>query len=354
MVLPSSKAIHEYAKLVAQMSDTDRPDLFFLPMNVDVSARQQDGSRVVTTLRALDVASVSASGFDRALWSKKLAPVLSLWESLKAHTGSLKGGVDIQASYLKAVEKVAGETDASPVDGFVTLERQTGLGIALAVETSLSRLSRILRGVDVLTPLAMVEGSTLLRNEVPDAWDRAWSTGPERPMEFLQDVSARLDGIDVWYSHSQSRRLLEQSLQLSSLFRPHVFLNALRQQAARSQGVSMDALKLATQWVASGGGGGADSGAALVTGLLVQGAMCDGSRLSPVNADSPTTSQTVNCMFKWRPSEEVDAQIKQGGFVALPLYETRDRTTVLAELLVPCSSSDVETWMLSGASFFTN
>ena len=80
----------------------------------------------------------------------------------------------------------------------------------------------------------------------------------------------------------------------------------------------------------------------------------DTLRLSPVNADSPTTSQTVNCMFKWRPSEEVDAQIKQGGFVALPLYETRDRTTVLAELLVPCSSSDVETWMLSWASFFTN
>ena len=138
---------------------------------------------------------------------------------------------------------------------------------------------------------------------------------------------------------------------LANLFRPHVFLNALRQQAARAQRVSMDTLKLATFW---GGGQAKGEGAAHITGLLVQGATFDGTRLSPVNSDSPTTTTTVDCTLAWRPAEEVDAQLKQAGSVAFPLYETRNRATVLADCHVPCAASDVDTWVLSGASFFAN
>jgi hypothetical protein len=97
-----------------------------------------------------------------------------------------------------------------------------------------------------------------------------------------------------------------QALDLSTAFRPGALLSALAQQAARQAGVALGQLQLVACWSRGGGGATAHASPAPVavlgdgasplevpvTGLLVQGALFDGGRLTPVQqvgVHSPAT-----------------------------------------------------------------
>lgn len=69
--------------------------------------------------------------------------------------------------------------------------------------------------------------------QTPSSWLKLWD-GPEDPLEFLRSLMRRALGIGRWVAKSDQGSLLREPLDLSELLHPATFLNALRQQTARS------------------------------------------------------------------------------------------------------------------------
>lgn len=105
-----------------------------------------------------------------------------------------------------------------------------------------------------MEPIARVENPCILAHpfsplsQLPPAWDRAWE-GPESPTEYCRSVVRRAVAVEAWWGAAKSGALLSGApLDLSDLFHPGTFLNALRQFSARQLGVPLDMLKLASCW----------------------------------------------------------------------------------------------------------
>ena len=68
--------------------------------------------------------------------------------------------------------------------------------------------------------------------QTPLDWQSRWE-GPEDPIQYLRTLVARTMAIQGWVQKAESRSLLNETLDLSELFHPDTFLNALRQLTAR-------------------------------------------------------------------------------------------------------------------------
>ena len=64
-------------------------------------------------------------------------------------------------------------------------------------------------------------------------WLKKWD-GPGEPLHFLRGLVFRAIAVKSWVERAENGRLLNDTLDLSELFHPDTFLNALRQQTARS------------------------------------------------------------------------------------------------------------------------
>jgi dynein heavy chain 2 len=68
--------------------------------------------------------------------------------------------------------------------------------------------------------------------QTPGVWQSQWD-GPEDPIQYLKGLVSRTTAIQGWVERAENGSLLRETLDLSELFRPDTFLNALRQQTAR-------------------------------------------------------------------------------------------------------------------------
>ena len=76
-----------------------------------------------------------------------------------------------------------------------------------------------------------VAGS-LMHHETPASWMKLWE-GPEDPVQWLKAIMLKTNALATWLEKIQGGSLLSSTLDLSELFHPDTFLNALRQQTAR-------------------------------------------------------------------------------------------------------------------------
>ena len=60
----------------------------------------------------------------------------------------------------------------------------------------------------------------------------ALSAGPEKPLTWLREVVKRKRALSNWEDKVSRGNLLENALDLSALFNPETFLNAVRQQVS--------------------------------------------------------------------------------------------------------------------------
>ena len=68
--------------------------------------------------------------------------------------------------------------------------------------------------------------------QVPLSWLSEWE-GPEEPALYLRSLVGKTLALGAWEGRGREGRLLQDTLDLSELFHPDTFLNALRQQTAR-------------------------------------------------------------------------------------------------------------------------
>ncbi|MEW5298927.1 MAG: hypothetical protein WDW36_001997 [Sanguina aurantia] len=283
-VLPTSTHRADYLAIISSLPDSDAPALFGLPPNIDRTVQQINSQAVMASLKSMSLLKDSAGGFQKALWSKQLDPLLRLWSVLMGqHTELKKAAKEIRASVAKA--------DATPLDNFVSLERLHGATLVATIDRTLGALARVLKGKDTLTSSVQKSGAALMSDAVPAAWDTMWE-GPESPLDYCRAVVNKAAAIEAWNAKCQAKALLTGGpLDLSHLFHPGTFLNALRQQSARTLKQPMDALKLATCWDVSRLGG---EGITVVQlgGLLLQGAIFEGNRLGAVSPDAPSVRRS--------------------------------------------------------------
>ncbi|KAF0030538.1 hypothetical protein F2P81_017269 [Scophthalmus maximus] len=176
---------------------------------------------VISQLRVLSRSVATGSKFDRELWSNGLSPVLNLWKKLN------------QGSTL-IHQKVAtpAEGHGSPVLSFITLEQFNAIRLVQSIHQSLAALSKVIRGTQLLTPDVQKLATALLNQECPSTWQNKWD-GPEEPMQYLRAVVTQALAIQSWVERAGRQALLSDTLDLSELFHPDTFLNALRQETAR-------------------------------------------------------------------------------------------------------------------------
>lgn len=69
--------------------------------------------------------------------------------------------------------------------------------------------------------------------QIPASWLKVWD-GPSEPPQYLRLLVAKTLALNSWEEKATAGQLLDKTtLDLSELFHPDTFLNALRQQTAR-------------------------------------------------------------------------------------------------------------------------
>ncbi|MED6252087.1 hypothetical protein ATANTOWER_006838, partial [Ataeniobius toweri] len=187
-----------------------------------------------------------------------------------------------------------------------------------------------------------------------------------------------------WIERANRQALLSDILDLSELFHPDTFLNALRQETARSIGCSMDSLVFLSSWRSPVAQAKIQ---VKVGGLQLEGCRFDGVHLSENQHDSPSVSAVPACHMAWapqlpsdfslnssrpqsEPQENIDfrhhpwkwtIQIFLESSTAdstdseesiwLPLYTSSERVKLVTHVSLPCGANPNQ-WIQAGAALF--
>ena len=100
------------------------------------------------------------------------------------------------------------------------------------VDDTIQSISRVLQGVEMLTPITEKVALELLKGDVPLVWSQIWE-GPSNPNQWLRAVYKKAYSLRGWLQRVQQQQLLRSPVNLSDLIHPETFLNALRQRSAR-------------------------------------------------------------------------------------------------------------------------
>ncbi|XP_008299945.1 cytoplasmic dynein 2 heavy chain 1 [Stegastes partitus] len=334
--LPNSCSIMDYRSLIENLPEDDRPAFFGLPANIERSSQRIISSQVISQLRALSRLVATGSKFDRELWSNGLFPILNLWKMLNQGSTLIHQKVDPPT-----------EGQRSPVLSFIVLEQFNAIRLVQSIHQSLAALSKVIRGTQLLTPEVQKLATALLNQECPLTWQGKWE-GPEEPMQYLRAVVTRALAIQNWVERASRQALLTDILDLSELFHPDTFLNALRQETARSMGCSMDSLVFVSSW---------RSPVAQVKlqvkvgGLQLEGCSFDGVHLCENRHDSHSVSAVPPCYMAWVPQNSAADSTASEETIWLPLYTSSERVKVVTHISLPCGANPNQ-WIQTGAALF--
>ncbi|XP_052794024.1 cytoplasmic dynein 2 heavy chain 1-like isoform X3 [Mya arenaria] len=335
--LPSSTNFRDYCDVIQDLPEFDKPSYFGLPENIERSAQRIVSSQVILQLKVLQRADVKASKFDKEVWANELGPVLNMWKKLNS------GANLIQLKVSTPVEKSGSE---SPIMSFIQLERYNAIKLVQTVHQSLASLSKVIRGTQLLNKDVQNLASALLNQETPLSWQAMWD-GPEDPVQYLRGLVSRALAVQSWVDKVENGSLLRDTLDLSELFRPDTFLNALRQQTARDLGCSMDSLKFCCSWKGSLQGAKFN---VKIGGLQLEGCSFDGTRLSENQQDSPSISAIPPCVVAWVKDDAPDPYgIDET--ISIPIYYSAERDRIITKLSVPCGGNK-PVWVQCGAALF--
>ncbi|CAF93625.1 unnamed protein product, partial [Tetraodon nigroviridis] len=332
--LPNSFILLDYRGIIENLPEDDRPAFFGLPANIERSSQRIVSSQVISQLRVLSRSVATGLKFDRELWSNGLSPILHLWK--KINQGS---------SLIHQKVEPPTEIQDSPIHSFIVLEQFNCILLVQNIHQSLAALSKVIRGSQLLTPEVQKLASALLNQECSVWW--CWRCCSRFGLtEVSRSESPEPSCRERWVERAASQALLSDILDLAELLHPDTFLNALRQETARSMGCSMDKLIFVSSWSQI-------ARAKLqikVGGLQLEGCSYDGVCLSENQHNSPSVSAVPTCYMAWvlqipaNPSGMTDT-------ISLPLYTSSERVKVVTHICFPCGLN-LNRWIQTGAALF--
>lgn len=126
-------------------------------------------------------------------------------------------------------------------------------------------------------------------------------------MQYLRSVVSKGKAMQQLASMTRDRDIFSQTINLSDLFRPDTFLNALRQQTARETKQPMDTLVLNTSW--SGEVKHGKNVSVKIGGLQLEGCSFDGGHLNESAPDSPSVTAFPPCYIAWVSKVKIHFQL---------------------------------------------
>lgn len=325
--VPKASSIKDYIQYISQLPDQDYPAMFGLPPNIDRSVQRFNSQRYINVLKAITAVSKEDLKFDRETWAKALGPILKLWKQIYKPDGfrSLK----IKPAQLNSED---------PIDAFTFMEAHNMLGTLQKINETLSSIARVIKGTGMLTSKIESEATALLKREVPEAWCKFWE-GPDNPQDWLVKFERKSSAILTWIERTQSGDLLGSKLDLSELFHPETFFNALRQKSGRELKCPIDELKLVSTFERKSLGGKI---AVHLEGMYLQGSGFDGAKIIDQSAENLQELLPLPaCTLAWVRKSDSDPY-SEGTTVSIPVYFSILRESLLCELNVPNAGSSDE------------
>lgn len=334
--VPKAASIKDYFQYIAKLSDQDQPVMFGLPPNIDRSVQRFNSQRYINLLKQITAVSKEDLKFDRDMWAKALGPILKLWKSIYSPEGfrSLK----IKPGHLNSED---------PVDAFTYMEAHSMLVTLQRINETLSSIAKVIKGTGMLTSKIESEAMSLLKREVPESWCKFWE-GPETPQDWLIKFEKKASALLGWVDRIQSGGLLQNSLDLSHLFHPETFFNALRQKSGRELRSPIDDLKLVSTFERKAVGGKISI---QLDGLYLQGSGFSSGKIVDQSSDNLQELLPLPpCTIAWVRKAEADPY-SEGSTVNIPVYFSILRENLLCELKIPNSGSADER-IISGVAVF--
>ncbi|OQR67050.1 cytoplasmic dynein 2 heavy chain 1-like [Tropilaelaps mercedesae] len=325
--MPASATTKEHLKIIQSLPDEDRPVFFNLPANIQRTQQKVRANEIIARLKQVSIAKTEGK-VEKIVerWSRGIGPLLTFWKKLNE-------GLNIHQ------HKVDDFTEGdSPLETFILSESNAAVRLVQFIHANLSEINKTIRGSMLVTNNSISIAEQLLKLETPLEWQRQWS-GPEDPYTYMRQVVFKASAIqNKWLPRSGS--LPGMSLDLAELLHPNKFLNALRQQTARTTKSAINSLRLDVSFKKP-----------LmscpiqikVEKLLIEGALFDGISLSECLHNSATTSLLPTAHLGW--TTDVRLPLSQSNVVSVPLYEDPARTKLVASVNLPCDS-DPDTWVL--------
>lgn len=336
--LPSSNNIDDYRTLIHRLSDVDIPAQFSLSENCEGVVQQNQAVYIISQLRKLAVSSSLSHKFDREVWRITLTPLLQLWDKLTAKDNKL-----ILQKPMKLRKK---EVDYLPVESFVVLENEKVHELMNFIDTAISSLNNVVCASGLVSHDVRTDGVALMSGEVPWRWYRLWY-GPTDPLLFLTEIVKRKQALLNWLIQCDNGVLLSSTLTLTELFTPRTFLNALRQQTARTTGVAIDTLRLAASWNEEL----LPSSATLrvkVDGLKIQGCGFVANYLSALTLDATSLSPLPALTIAYITTTDKDPYSNEKlPALSVPLYYSPSREDFITEIKIPTNQQG-DRWVLTG------
>ncbi|MXQ96699.1 hypothetical protein E5288_WYG013272 [Bos mutus] len=305
--LPKSCSILDYRAVIEKLPEDDKPSFFGLPANIARSSQRMISSQVISQLKILGRSVTAGCKFDREIWSNELSPVLNLWKKLNQNSNLIH-------------QKLLPPNDrqGSPILSFIILEQFNAIRLVQSVHQSLAALSKVIRG------------TTLLSSEV-------------------QKLASALLNQKSWVERAEKQTLLSDTLDLSELFHPDTFLNALRQETARAMVCSVDSLKFVASW----------------KGRLQEAKL----QIKAVKVWLWQTWAASSLLLDWQCCQTQRAKssllpwqirlIKHAAYgpyspdecISLPVYTSAERDRVVINVSIPCGGNQ-DQWIQCGAALF--
>jgi dynein heavy chain len=304
---PDEGPLESYRKYIATFPLVDRPEIFGLHQNADISSQQQESKEIIDAIIAVQPRTSSGgSGKSNdqivdeiaADLARQMPPVLSKKE---AH-----------ASTFRKLD----DGSVNPLGIFLSHEMTKFNNLIRLIESMLRELSRAIKGLVVMSAQLDAMYANFLFQQVPGPWGENGKGYPSlKPLSsWFKDFVERVTFVRRWLSGGPP-----PTHWISAFFFPQGFFTSALQAHARKHQLPIDQLLFRAQVMQSAGL--ADTPSAPESGVYIHGMFMEGARwnkedkcideshpselfapvpviwLEPATVDDPKPESTYECPF---------------------------------------------------------
>ncbi|CAD8135851.1 unnamed protein product [Paramecium octaurelia] len=226
--IPQTNQVKDLINLINKLPENDVPEFFGLPNNIDKAVQRYTIQKVVSGLKSMNNIVGSEIKFDKELWTNLLGPLINMWDQLK-----MRDTIQVTNQQLGSLD---------PIESFIYLEAQQTWNLYQIISHSFEKLKNVLYNNGLLTSDIIDIGLLFIKDIVPQKWSNFWE-GPDDINLWLKIFIKKLNAIKSWIDKIQRKQQLDE-VDLSELFHPEIYMNALRQKTARKLNIPLNELKL--------------------------------------------------------------------------------------------------------------
>jgi dynein heavy chain 1 len=214
---------------------------------------------------------------------------------------------------------------------FRYFEREVTLGVKLlaVVRSDLDQAIAVCEGKRKQTNYHRSLLAELNKGMLPSQWNKYKVPSGWTVIQWVTDFSQRIEQLDKVTAANASgvKALKSMPVWLGGLFVPEAYITATRQYVAQAHSISLEELCLSVNVTSGNGTPAIDNRTFAVSGLILQGAVCNDNRLSLC---TDISTKLPLALLSWN---SIESQKKSpDNKVTLPIYRNGMRTQLLFTL----------------------